>query len=314
MNNQTIHDLDEAIQKLNKIIESTVEFLGGRYDVYDVQKFPLTIHDLDEAIKDLNKLILVNPSDPILYINRGNAYFYIRDYERAILDYNKIIQIYPDNAKVYLRRGDVHFCKGEYNKAISDYSQAIEMDPVYAEVYYARSQVYKCLGKAHQECKDENKALDLGFDLQCYYEDSNTELIEDLVQFCPGNAKVYYYRGLIHECRGDYNLAIKDYNKALQLNPRLAQAYHKRAEIYNYYVIDRDPECHNYDKAISDYDNAQQFGYGYVGTPGLGLLGIGDPTIALFFERGKIYAQKEDYDSAIADMSEVISRDDSFGL
>ena len=39
------------------------------------------------------------------------------------------------------------------------------------------------------------------------------------------------------------------------------------------------------------------------------MLGINDPTIELFFERGEIYAQKADYNSAIADMSEIIDRD-----
>ena len=316
MSNQTGHDWDEAVQHLNEIIKSTVEFLGGSSDV---RELPLTIQDLDEAIQDLNKLIRTNPDDPILYINRGNAYFYIRDYERAISDYSKIIHIYPDSAKAYLSRGDAHFCKGEYDKAITDYCKAIQINSEYAEAYYARSEAYDCKGDSDKAGVDSYEALKLGFDLQSYAEDSNLELIEDLVQSCPKNAKVYYYRGLVRACSGDYNLAIADYSKAIQLNPRLAHAYHKRAEIYNYYVITRDPECPNYDKVIldydktiSDYDKAQELGYGYRGTPGLGLIGITNPTIELFFQRGEIYAQKEDYDSAIADMSEVINREDSF--
>lgn len=310
MNKRTIHDLEEAVRKLNENVRNAVEFLGSRRDIYDVKKLPLTTHDLEEAIQGLNKLIRENPDDPTHYINRGNAYFYIRNYERAISDYSKFIQIYPDNAKAYLNCGDAHFCKGEYDKAISDYSKAIKLDPEYAEAYYARSNVYRHIGESNQARADEDKALGLGFDETIYVEDSCLELIEELVQSCPKNAKVYYYRGLVRDCSGDYNLAIEDYNKVLQLNPQFAPAYHKRAEIYTYSVIDRDPRCYNhdkvisnYDKAISDYDKAQQLGYDYLES---------DPTIELFFQRGEIYAKKENYDRAIADMSEVIRRDESF--
>ncbi len=317
MSNQTVHDWDEAVQHLNEIIRSTIEWLEGGSDV---KELPLTISDLDETIQDLNELIRVNPDNPILYINKGNVHFYIDDYERAISDYSKIIQIYPENAKAYLNRGDVYFCKEEYDKTILDYSKAIQINSEYAEAYYARSEAYDCKGESDRACVDSDEALKLGFNLQSYVEDSNTELIEALVQLCPKNAKVYYYRGLIHEWRGDYNLAIEDYSKAIQLNPQLAHAYHKRAKIYHYHVIDRHPECHydydkvisDYNKTIADYDKAQQLGYSYRGTQGLGLIGITDPTIELFFERGEIYTQKGDYDSAITDMSEVICRDENF--
>ena len=308
-----MNDLDEGIRELNETIVSAIEVLTG---THDVRELPLTIRDLDEAIHGLDKLIRDNPDDHTHYINRGNASFYIRDYERAISDYSKTIQIYPGSAKAYFNRGIAYLRKGEYDLAILDYSEAIKIDPEWAGIYYARSQTYKHIGKSNKQHQDEDEAFRLGFDPQCDYEDEYFELFEDLVEFCPGNAKVYYYRGLVHECRGDYNLAIEDYNKALQLNPRLAHAYHKRAEVYNDHVIDRDPGYSDYDKVISDYDNAisdyckaQQFGYGYRGAPGLGLLGINNPAIELFFERGEIYAQKSDYNSAIADMSEVIERD-----
>ena len=314
MNNQTIHDLDEVVRNLNEIILSTVEYLG-RED--DVRELPLTIHDLEEAIEVSNKAFSAN--DAILYINRGNAYFYIRDYEQAILNYSRAIQINSQNPKAYLNRGDVYFRKGEYNKAISDYSKVIQIDSEYAKAYYARGEAYQLIDEPNQACEDEERAFEFGFDHQSYVEDSNLELIETLVQFCPGNAKVYYYRGLIQASIQNYNLALEDYNEALRLNPQFAHAYHKRAGIYEHYVIDRDPECQDYNKvisdynqAISDYDKAQQLGYGYRGSRFGGLIGITDPTIELFFERGEIYAKKENYDSAIADMSEVIRRDDSF--
>lgn len=312
MNDQTIHDLDEAIRELNEIIRSTVEFLRGSYDI---RELPLKTRDLDEAIQGLDQLIRDNPYDPTHYINRGNAYFYIRDYERAILDYSKVIKSDPDSAKVYLKRGYAHFRKGEYDKAIFDYSKVINIDSIYAEAYGARSEAFERKGESDKARADCDKALELGFDIQEAAEDYGFELIENLIRLCPGNAKVYYCRGLVHCYRGDYNLAIEDYDESIRLNPRCAEAYHERAETYSTIFnsdADYDEVIVRYDKAIMDYDKAQQLGYGYRGTPGLGLLGINDPTIEIFFQRGETYAEKGDYDSAIADMSEVINRDTSF--
>ncbi|MBP1747619.1 MAG: peptidase caspase catalytic subunit p20 [Deltaproteobacteria bacterium] len=42
------------------------------------------------------------------------------------------------------------------------------------------------------------------------------------------DARAYYLRGLSHEKRGEYTRAIRDYNRAISLDPRLAWAYYHR--------------------------------------------------------------------------------------
>lgn len=336
MNNRTIHDLNEAVRKLNEIIVNTIEFLGGRRDAYKVSELPLTTHDLDEAIKDLNKLILADSNDPILYINRGNAYFYICDYEEAISDYGKFIQICPENAKAYLIRGYVHSCKKEYDKAIKDYSKAIDINCEYAEAYYARSEAHDRKGESDRACFDSAKAHKLGFDLQTYIEDSNLELIDDLVQLCPRNAKVHYYRGLIHDCSGDYNLAIADYSESIRLDCKFSDAYHDRGKVYYYGAYEKE-------KAIADYTEAIRLYDAYGGRRAEALCDRGmvyesketidgyskaiedyelsgrlqhncyQLALDVYFKRGALHAEVGNYDSAISDMSRIIELDDSIG-
>lgn len=45
----------------------------------------------------------------------------------------------------------------------------------------------------------------------------------------PHNAREYYLRGLLFEKSGDSSRAIADYDKAINLDPRLAWAYYRRA-------------------------------------------------------------------------------------
>ena len=332
MNNQTLYDLDEAIRKLNEIIRSAVEFLTGSRDVLEP---PLTVHDLEKAIRNLNELIHIGSDDPILYINRGNAHFYMDNYESAISDYSKFIQIYPGNATAYLKRGDAHFCKGEYDLAILDYSEAIRIDPVYAKAYYSRSEAYERVGKSNQAHEDVEAVFRLDSDLhpQSYYEDYCFELIDDLVQFFSRNAKLYYCRGFVHDCRGDANLAIADYSEAIRLNPKYAEAYHGRGTVYY--------NTHEQDKAIADYTEAIQLYPAYEGrrakvlrnrgwvyedketidgyskaiadyewARNCGRIYCSEVECDVYFKRGKLYAEDGNYDRAIADMSAIIELDD----
>ena len=48
--------------------------------------------------------------------------------------------------------------------------------------------------------------------------------------------------------KGDYDRAIADYNKALELDPKDATAYNNRGYAYR--------QKGDYDKAIADYDKA----------------------------------------------------------
>ena len=314
MNDQTTHDLKEAICELNESIRSNVAFFirdDGSW-IGD----PLTTSDLEEVLQDLSKDIQLNPDNAVLYINRGTVYSYIGDYDRAISDHDAAIRINPEYAKAYLDRGNLYFHKEIYDRAISDYDVAIRINPEYAEVYYGRSEVYDRLDKPDQANTDAEKAIKLGLTQQGYIENCAFEIIEDLVQICPRNAKLHYYRGLVlHNYWEDSNLAIEAYNETIRLDPKCAEAYHERAGVYYdmvNYDAGYDKVIANYDKVIMDYDKAQRLGYGYRGPPELGLIGITDSTIKIFLAKGEIYAEKGDYDSAIADMSEVIARADSF--
>ena len=62
----------------------------------------------------------------------------------------------------------------------------------------------------------------------------------------PMLANVHFVRGTAYYYKGQYDQALSDYNKAIELNPRLADAYKGRGAIY----IKKE----QYDRAISDYN------------------------------------------------------------
>ena len=64
----------------------------------------------------------------------------------------------------------------------------------------------------------------------------------------PKYVKAYNNRGIVYSNQGKYDLAIADYNQAIQLNPKYANAYYSRGLTYQ--------AKKNIEKAISDFEKA----------------------------------------------------------
>ena len=63
----------------------------------------------------------------------------------------------------------------------------------------------------------------------------------------------YFYRGVTHQAMKNYDEAILDYTKALQINPNMADAYYNRAEIM---LSRKDIENIDVNKIIPDLEKA----------------------------------------------------------
>ena len=124
-------------------------------------------------------------------------------------------------------------------------------------------------------------------------------------------------RGWAYYQEGDYDKAIQDYNRAIQLKPDYAFAFNNRGLAYS---RERD-----YDRAIRDYDEAIRLKPDYpqaFGNRGLAYASKGEENQAIqnfnqaiklredspevFYNRGKVYAGQAHFDQAIKDYSQAI--------
>ena len=93
-------------------------------------------------------------------------------------------------------------------------------------------------------------------------------------------------RGYLHFKARSFDLAIKDYDAAIILNPDSADGYRARASAH---AANRD-----YARAINDFDKAIWI----------------DPSSAMaFYFRGAVWAQKGDLDRAIVDFDQVVENE-----
>ena len=113
----------------------------------------------------------------------------------------------------------------------------------------------------------------------------------EAIRLNPKFANAYGGRGTAFLTKGDNDRAITDYNEAIRLEPKNARAYNARGNAYQAKA--------DYDRAIADYNEAIRL----------------DPkTPHAYNGRGNVYQAKADYDRAIADYNEAIRIDPTYKL
>jgi tetratricopeptide (TPR) repeat protein len=169
----------------------------------------------DLAVEDYTKAIGLAPTDASIYVNRANAYREMKDYDKAIAEYTRAADVDPKHAQAYIGRGHIyHAFKKDPARALADYNKAIEIDPNESEAYYNRATL-------SYEAKEFAKAIP---DYDKYI---------SLNQASPvGISDGYLNRGICHAIGGNMDKALADFTKAIELNPKQANAYKARAYAY----------------------------------------------------------------------------------
>jgi len=106
-----------------------------------------------------------------------------------------------------------------------------------------------------------------------------------------GVASHYLHRGSVWDAKGEYDIALADYNEAIRLDPNLAVAYYDRGNVWF--------DMQEYDKALADYNEAIRL----------------DPNLAVAYtNRGVAWGHKQEYDIALADYNEAIRLDPNLAV
>ena len=171
--------------------------------------FYATAGEVDKAIADANQVIRLKPNDAAGYSDRAAYYFRKSDFDNVIADVTQAIRLNPDGAASdYWMRANTHNFRGDYVHAIEDATHAIETAPnieqerlrlmVLRTSYSARAIARSNVGDLENALNDYNEAI----------------------KFNLNDADGYASRGQFYVWRKQYDLAIQDFDKALQLDPK----------------------------------------------------------------------------------------------
>lgn len=197
------------------------------------------------------------------------------DFKTTIKLCTQEIAINPTNSHAYMVRAISYEAEKQYSEALSDLSKAIELDSDKHIFYHHRARIYKINGKYEMALADYDKTIHL-FPKETPDNDQN------------GLAINYFHRALLYyRAFVDYDKALEDLHRVIELDPNAATAYVAIGSIHN--------DCQRYDMAL-DYLNE-------------GLRLAPDSPMALYV-RGLVYIRLNKTQNALDDFSAIVKKDE----
>jgi tetratricopeptide (TPR) repeat protein len=158
-----------------------------------------------------------------------------------------------------------------------------------AEESYGKGVVYAIQGEFNKAKEEFEKALRIDSLFNPAW--LSLEIIEDVIeQKIKNETAIHFFKGISYANNGQHDLAIREFNMAIDIDPKYAKAYNNRGGLYN--------NKGQHDLAINDYNKAIEI----------------DPEFAdAYNNRGLSHDIKEQYDLAISDYNKAIEIDPKNG-
>jgi tetratricopeptide (TPR) repeat protein len=226
----------------------------------------------DKAIEEFTIAIKLPPREessflrPDYFRDRGQAYLARGEYDKAIADYTEALKLKPEHSVYNFIRAEAYEKKGEYDKALQDLSVFFSgPDRDYLPAIHMRAAIYCKTGKQSLAAADEKRAAEIGVPVktpckidaastaasttatektaeQHYGEginffkqknfDSAIASFDKCTSLQANAFPCFLFRANANTIKGNLDAALSDYNRAIQINPNLPNAYAARGVLY----------------------------------------------------------------------------------
>lgn len=209
-------------------------------------------------LKSLNAQLLINPSDPNLYVKRSKLYIQYKQFEEAIGDAKRAIRLDSTQAEYFIALADVYFAQNKTRQTKEILERSVIKFPESAEALMKLSELYFIVKQYQQAIENINKALRINENIaRAYYlkgsiyrESGDTaraiSSLETAIEQDNKFTDAYYDLGVIYAARKN-QLAFDYYANATRSDPGYIEAYYAKAKLLQ--------DIGKYDEAINAYTN-----------------------------------------------------------
>jgi tetratricopeptide (TPR) repeat protein len=162
--------------------------------------------DYEQAIALLDVMLEQHEGEASDYNNRGLMHFRLQNYDLALADYHVAIALDPRLDSAYNNRANCYVAQGYLAEAIADYQIALDFNPGNLHAWINQGITYRDLGIYDLAIENFDLVLIIGSRLK---------------------GRVYGERGRTYHLRGDWNLALADYQRALD---KLSNSFSSRRD------------------------------------------------------------------------------------
>jgi len=230
--------LEEMIAACTRVIDNEVLDPASLAEAYRIQAIRA---EADRAIGYLDQAIALNPNNSTYYSDRGIKYGEKGDYDRALADYDKALSVDPGDAYVYGSRALTLFQKGDFARALADIDRAISMEP--KEVFFPKlkGDIHAGHGDTQAAIVSYDRAIEVDpkkldayhAKAEIYHKRGDTDaevgVLSRLVDVAPADPYGLFLRALAYEKLRKLDLALKDYDALVALDPS-NQFYNERRD------------------------------------------------------------------------------------
>ena len=231
---------------------------------------------------------------PDFIFNRGYNYLLI-DKTKAIDLFTECLESDPDYLAAYHFRGIAYYKSGQYQKALADFNETIKRNKNIIIVHMYMGYTFQHLGQpdkalvafaSYSAKKEKLSALDYTVLANAKMNQGDTEgaikSLEEAIRLDP-NESQYYYQFLALFNMGQFDLALKKINKALEINDNFYGFYLHRGRTL---ALTGRPEL-----ALQDFSRA---------------LTLSSEVADAYYLRGTMLDTLDRHNEAISDFTEAI--------
>lgn len=291
-------EYEHAVSKFTKVINETslAKCFNKAFYYRGSSYFYLGI--TDSAIADFEKYVLLEPQDELGLRKLGALYYYIGNNDLALTYYKAALDLAPEDVYTLYNMGEAFFQKGEFTSAEKMYRKAFNNDTTHYESLVGIAKVQAETELFDMSINNLDRAIRLNpGQYQAYFwkgivymrapHMGKAETMFDLAEERDSSdANIYLNRAITHAFTFNYDKALNDYNKLLQIYPDSEDGLIGRAVILL--------EMEQFELAVSDLDEC---------------LALNKLNTDALFYRGYCQNKLEKYDLAADDFTSIIAID-----
>jgi tetratricopeptide (TPR) repeat protein len=190
---------------------------AGRAGVTCLIVKPYEVETIKKKIAAMSEAANVSVSTEIqASFDEGMNLLETEDYEDALKVFEKLLKE-GESAEVYYNIGYIKTAKGEYGEAIEAFRKATQLDRLFAKAYEGMGRAYKALGRTKEAEACLNQAAEIY--LSSEKEEDAEGVLNEILEVNPDTINVYNTLGVLYRKKGEFQTAMKQYEKALKIHP-----------------------------------------------------------------------------------------------
>jgi tetratricopeptide (TPR) repeat protein len=203
-----------------------------------------------QAIRDCSKAVSLDPNNEKAHHNLGLVYISTKEYDQAARHLSKAVALNDKVGLYHYQLGQVYFWAGQFEQAATSLEKAIQLDESLFKAHYRLGNVYTAMDdpqKAMQKYTDalsrNPRFFDAYRDLAALYADYGfpsqaVQVLDEGIKALearPDDLAVFYHlKGTVLADQKDYERAVEEFRKAIEIKPSMEDAMFSLGWSYSY--------------------------------------------------------------------------------